>query len=478
MSTDFRDGETSTLGWDSSFAICLKDVNAAIAKDKRWPTSFEILIDPQEDYAMKGTFGPWQMTQGGSGGIVMLAIPIATGAMTISQDGSIVSYPMDGSVAIVSVKLRYVTAPLSAQPLESSTERMSLMTDPQARSVADPAVVLHGFEFLDPAPSPYVQLLMKAGMETWFNDNIALFAHVFAVVSLNDVSGGAFQWLKPTYSAYAYLDGATEEDSFFGVISMTENRSVAGLANQLGPNCVPKGSPAGFTIGMARYLEKVMLPSLTKAFSNATTSTFTLVANNRLIVNTESFKLNPVKVNGTSYTPQLEIFEAQVLGEEMQIHVRTKIPISPGIRAMVDSVAYQKIVLVQKPDGGQTLDFKDGRPTATNHWIEVDDGVKITQIVVSIVGAVAGVAAEAFEATAKVILAAVLITIVAGVASLIPDLIAEVAGGGAAAVLPPIGGFAQGATGTVQWPDAGQFELAQAGLNGAFQFGGTLQFTF
>jgi hypothetical protein len=383
---------------------------------------------------------------------------------------------MDGAVAIVSVKLHYVAAVIPS-PI-SSPERLSLVTDSDTRSAADPAVVLSGLELPQPAPPPYVQALMKAGLELWFNGNIKKFSHIFAKVSLNEVVTGSYQWLKPTYTGYAYLDGATDEDSFFGVLGMTENRSADGLANQLGPNCVPKASRAGFTIGGSRYLEKVILPSLVKSFSSASASTFTLIGNNSVIVNTETFTVHPIWVNGTKYTPEVEIFELQIVGDEMQIHTRTKIPISPGIRAMVDSVSYQKIVLVERTRGGHTLDFKQSRPESTYHWVDVDDGVKITQIIVSLVGAVAGVFAEAFETTAKVIIAAVIITIVAGVVSLTPELVAEVAGGGAAKVLPSIGEFAAGAIDPVTWPDARQFTLTEAGLNGAFQFGGDPHFTF
>ncbi|MEV9221236.1 TULIP family P47-like protein, partial [Klebsiella pneumoniae] len=83
-----------------------------------------------------------------------------------------------------------------------------------------------------------------------------------------------------------------------------------------------------------------------------------------------------------------------------------------------------------------------------------------------------------FKDTAKVVIAAVIITVVAGVVALIPELIAEVAGGGAAKVLPPIGPFATGATDPVSWPGAGGFTLTEAGLNGAFQFGGNPNFSF
>ncbi|MGY2049227.1 TULIP family P47-like protein [Methylobacterium sp. JK268] len=479
MPRDFLDGETSTLGWDTSFAIRLPDVNAAIATKKSWPTGFDITVSPEDDYTLQGRFGPWQLIRGGSGGIVMMAVAIESGVMTIREEGEIRHFPMDGATAIVSIKLHYVAPSLARTPAPGSqTEALWLVVNPEPRSDADPAVVLHGLEHPASTPSPYVLLLMKAGLEQWFNANIRRFSHVFAGIKLDEIARDAFQWLKPTYTGYAYLDGPTDEDSFFGVIAMTDNRSADGLPNQLGPNCVPPASRAGFTVGLPRYLEKVVLPGLIKAFPKATASSFSLKAGNTVIVNTASFDVNSIVVNGTTYTPRVDLFELQVVADELQIHTRTRIPISPGIRAIVDAVAYQTIVLVTKPDGSHTLDFKEARPTASHHWIEVDDGVKITQIVVALVGSVAGAASEAFKDTAKVVIAAVIITVVAGVVALIPELIAEVAGGGAAKVLPPIGPFATGATDPVSWPGAGGFTLTEAGLNGAFQFGGNPNFSF
>jgi len=348
--------------------------------------------------------------------------------------------------------------------------------------VEDPAVVIQNMRFSGKQPTTIVQLLMKGALQEWFLKNLSTFSYVFATVNLNEIAAqGEFQWLKPTYTSYAYFEPedpkASEDDCVFGVLNMTTNSSPDSLSKQLAPYSIPAGQRSGLNISMGRFLGNVILPGLYKGFDGATTSNFKVSSDNQMIVNVGSLKMAPVRSGLIDYTPYVQIFELQVKGEEIQIHTRTSIDISPGIVAWVDTITYQKIVLINKPDGTQTLDFKESRVPVRNQWIEKETWVTITEIIVAIVGAVAaGVAGRIITAVVPRIIAIIIILVIAGLAAATPELIGLVAGGDAANALPAITLLISNGSSSVKWPDSKAFKLTSAGLNGAFQLGGDPQF--
>lgn len=485
MSAAMLAAEGTTLGWDTTFAIRLKDVNAVLAKSGAYPRDFSGVIDPEQNWEIKdGKFGTWQMARGGSGGIVFLSMPVTAGTMTFGAN----SYPLAGTTVYVSIKLKYVPQKTGANEVtvgdvtlhvgrlgdNEAIQVDDLISDPTARSEADPAVVIQNITFSGPPPTALVQALMNEGFRQWFNAHLSIFAYVFATVSLNErAAEERFQWVKPTYTSYAYLDGTTDENSIFGVLNMTDDRSPEGLTNQLAPGAITSGARAGFSISMERFLEKLVLPGLAKGFPHASSTDFTMKSNNTIIENTRPIQTDTVRYNGTTYTPYIEKFVLQIIGSEIQVRTLTKIDISPGIRAFVDCTAYQEIVVVNKPDGTQTLDFKEARPSDKNHWIEKDLWITITEVVIGIVAAVAGaVAAKVIESAVRIMIAIIIIAIIAGLAAATPELVAAVAGGGAAAALPPITLIVLNSTAPIKWPGAADFKLTSAALNGSFQLGG------
>jgi hypothetical protein len=477
-------GESTTLGWDTTFAIRLPDANKALAKSGKYPSDFEIMVDPEENYGVKGTFGGWQIARGGSGGILFMSIPIVTGTMTSGKK----TYKMDGATVYISVKLKFLPAVPVPQPSPPNNnpllEQVDLHSDDESRSAEDPAVVIQNMTFPNPQPPVLAVALMKGAMQEWFLQNLIRFTYVFSSVNLNEIAAqGEFQWLKPTYTSYAYFEPedtkAPETECVFGVLNMTTDSSPEGLSKQLAPHSIPQGQRAGLNIGMGRFLNNVIMPGLYKGFDGATTASFKVTSDNQMIVNTGELKMASVRSGLIDYIPYVQNFELQVKGGEIQLHTRTKIDISPGIVAWVDTISYQKIILIDKPDGTQTLDFRDAKPSVRNQWIEKEPWVTITEIIVAIVGAVAaGVAGRIISAVVPRIIAVIIILVIAGLAAATPELIGLVAGGGAASALPAITLMVANGSSSVHWPDAKAFKLTSAGLNGAFQLGGDPQFAF
>lgn len=480
--------EVTTLGWDTTYILRVSDVNSVLKVSPAVPTEFSQTVDPDENYKVEGKFGKWQIGLGGSGAIIFFAVPITQGSLTSNDK----SYDMSGSTVYISLKLKYIpqipsngsipsmkTSPNLGVFKNDLLEKDDLVADSEDRSAADPAVVVQNLVFSGPPPTTFIRALMIGGMQEWFNANIVQFAYIFATVSLNELAADKeFQWLKPTYTGYGYFDGLKEDSSYFGILSMTDNRSSEGLSNQIAPGSIPPDSKAGFNIALPRYMEKVIFPGLVKGFPRATISSFTLKANNTVIENTSPLECDKVRVGLIDYTPYIHDFVLQVVGDEIQVYTRTITEISPGIRSVTENTSYQTITVVKKPDGSQTLDFKQTQDPRTNSYIDKDPWVTITELIVSIAGAVAGIVASAvIKGIVKIIIACVIIAIVFGLAAATPELIAAVAGGGAADKLPSIDLMILNSTSPVNWPGGKVFTLDNVFLNGAIQMGGNPHIT-
>lgn len=474
--------EVTTLGWDTTYVLRVKDVNAVLAKATDVPNVFNQIVDPNENYAIQGSFGAWQISLGGSGGIIFLQAPITQGTMTLGKK----NVSMANSTVHIAVKLKYIKQTQPGGPSEVEAvfslqnnellEIDDLNVDVKARSEADPAVVVNNLTFAGTPPPTMDRALMVGALDVWFNANISLFAYIFATVNLNQNAAQLeFQWLKPTDNGYAYFDGIDEDSAYFGVLCMTGGRSTDGLSYQLAPNSIPRGSRAGFNISMQRYMQEVILPAMGKGFPHASASSFTLRNNETTIENTEDIRCDDIKVGAIWYTPYIKNFVLQVVGSEIQIKTKTVTQISPGILSVVESTTYQTIVVVEKPDGSQTLDFKEVKPPTTTSFIDKASWVIITEIIVSIAGVIAlGVAKVVIKGAVKIIIACVIIGIVFSLAAATPALIAAVAGGQAADKLPPITLMVLNSTSPVHWPSSSGFVLDKDGvhMNGAFQMGG------
>ncbi|OZC91763.1 hypothetical protein CH254_04600 [Rhodococcus sp. 06-412-2C] len=465
-------GEVTTLGWDTTYVLPVAKVNETLKTSPAVPKTFDIDIEPDRAYRIGGTFGPWQIGLGGSGGILFFAIPITTGTMTLSG----ADHDLSNTMAYISLKLKYVP-----QKAESSSvlQLNDLLSDDLDRSDVDPAVVVQNLVFArGKAPSTYIRTLMIGALQEWFAQNISVFTYIFATVSLNERASGedsSFQWIKPTTTGYGYFDGPNVDQAYFGILSMTDNRSAEGLSNQIGPNSIPAGSTAGFNISMPRYLDKVVLPGLVMGFPKASASSFVISADGTVIRNVKDIDVEEIRIGAIDYKPVIKKFVLQVVADEIQVNTTTITEISAGIRSRVESTTYHKIITVTKPDGSQTLDFKESRPAETTKTSEIDTWVKVTVAIVELVLAVGGgVAGKVIQTACRKLVACIVIAIVAAITALTPVLIDEVIAGKAAEKLPSIDLLVLNSTSPVRWPKSAEFKMLSATLNGAFQIGGEL----
>lgn len=471
--------EADTIGWDVVHALRLPVVNATLEASGRTPATFDHELQP--GWKVSGSFRAWRLVRGGSNSIVFVRAPMTAATMTFPGVPDLV---LGASAVTVAIKLQYLPQPPEATAGSASAALDPDDGDPQFLAVRDqspnpddPPAVVQAVDYGGVKPSAVQDALFKAAIGKWFNADLNLFTYIFCALSINGrAAQGDFQWLKPTYTGYAYANGATDDQSCFGVLTMTSGNDPGGRINQLAPAAVPPGCSASVLISRASFLRRLMIPGLTRALSGTVESDFEVDSAGNTISSLRSIPLAQIDVDGKKYDPVVTELMLQIVGDEIQLHTRTRIEVSPGIASIVLATDYFRIALVNKPDGGQTLNFATSRPQTRVDLTEKALWVEITEVLVAIIGAIAAIiAGVVIPGAGAALVAVLLIGLVAGLAAATPTLIAKVAGGNAAEALPSIAELLSATTADIHWPQSAGLELLTAELNGSLQLGGQLR---
>lgn len=471
-----------TFGWDTAFAIRATDVNAAIKRRGSSPVSFAAdTSDPgtQRAVHVEGDFADWQITLGGSGRLIHMSTPVTSLiASGTSSDGKPLSFTFGSGTFEIQVELEYV--PHTDPPAGSGTFHQLMV---KSRPVAAEQVVTvlggDGFEVsTDPAHVSFDLVAddVKAAMQVWFNDNLGDFEHVFATVNLNRTADeGQFAWLLPTYTSYAYIDGATLDDSILGILCMTDGRSADGLDQEISPNAIPAGSRAGFLIAPERFIVEMLWPSMPHVYEGVEQSDFAP----RTDATGLTLAAGPVLIkdlpddSGTLHTSYLENFELSTSNQVLSIDAVTRSEVSSGIDAYTRTQATYSVQLHDLSPTQQTIYYVPfGDPVPPESWTVEGPGIAIGKIFIDIAAAIAAVAIGVLTEGAGFVIAAVVIGVLVGVAEKVPDMVAAANSDDS----PSISLLAFNAIDPLQWSDQKDFDLDQVTLNFSLQMGGTPTF--
>ena len=276
---------TSTHGWDTVYAVRFSDLNKTIISHKTSPTAFEQVIndpDEGEEYRVSGQFGDWQLTVGGDGKNVYLAVPILKSTLVTNRtyDCSLITLTIEVNLAWVS-SAPAATAGMGARHVLQLKDTAPERAAAGATAHASDRVAIVGVDWGSNQLSELKHAAYRALLGNWLAEHVGAFRHVFSTLDLNQelsADAQALQWLMPTGTPlYAVVDlDESLEKSMFGVLCMTENRPAPGN-HQLDPFAIPDGANSGFLINAERVLDKMLLPGMPHLFiGNVSVQDFTL----------------------------------------------------------------------------------------------------------------------------------------------------------------------------------------------------------
>jgi hypothetical protein len=319
--------------------------------------------------------------------------------------------------------------------------------------------------------------------QDFFDKNIAQVTHVFNTVNLNAVAdNAAFQWLKPTYTSFAYYDAATIDRAVFGVLCMVNNNDPGTNSQELAPGAIPHQdgvvTDSGYSINGQLFLREMVLPVMSASFNagNPTKidqSYFKIQNNDTEIVQTKNIPMPTVRWGGLNYHPECTSLMVMLEPTQVSIYTLIHINISPGIDAYIEQTSYFTPSLKTDKQGNQYLDFVKAESPPPRSWHETSPGVEITEIIIGIIGAVVGILIGALGQTAGYIIAGIIVAIAAGIIAVIPELIAMVQANGVVGNVPSIVSLVTNATNDIKWSGGQDLKVGFVQLNGSLQLGGT-----
>ncbi|MCX6614029.1 MAG: TULIP family P47-like protein [Acidobacteria bacterium] len=474
LKTGLTDVVTADIGsWDTAFAVQVQYVNQAIAAANISPTQFT-QTDSTMPATLSGTFGTWQISNGGSGELIEMTIPITTTQLTYGGNTETLS----NLQAIILVNLTYVAQ--TSGPGNNLVIQPNTTNDP---TVSVRNVVQAGTN--QPAdPNSLKQAIITALLTEWFNANVTDFTYVFNTVNLNQQIDTSWSWLVPTSVSYAFAadPGGNLNNSVFAVLCMTENRPAP--SSEVSSGVIPAAAQAGFVISSSLYLQSLVLPGLPGMFVNATAADFFFDPAAAEIRNVADIQMSPVSMNGSdreTTIPEGE-FSLTMAGSEIVIAIKqARLTYSPGIDIVISYTSYFQLALQPQTGGTQTIIYQSstvpGHETPdVDHDVEVSTGVQIAEGVASLIAAGIGAAVGfggPFASTAAKMIVAAIIAIALNAITNIPQWMAIVAGK-KWDELPTIDLMLTNATDPVDWPGGSTFNPTVVEINTNFVLGGTM----
>jgi len=458
---------TSTHGWDTAFAIPVPDVNKAIVDKKSSPPNMSY-TDPSSKATLSCDFGNWQITMGGDGENVRMEIPLTNIKLTYSTGHS---HTVPKGTAVAEIELEYL--PHTTQQEKTNGQPMALK--PKTTSQDPLAPVFNVIDMvLDPDPGIVTHAVIQQTLTEWGCAHLAVFDHIFAVVDINRiVDKDNWAFVTPHYTGYAYLDGKSLEESLFGVLTMTGDRSGKDLTQQIAFNAIPPGSVSGFLISQVRTLLDLVRPAIMQAYPGLTNDNFLLSEDQETLYLTQgtTVDLKPVQHDGNTYYPKLTSLSLQSNGSIFTLTSHTTTEVVPGIIAENQATHWYTLKL-GTCNNGQTLKFEQYQQPSIVHSIHQSPGSHVTQIIIDIVAALALIILTILTDGAALILGGLAIGLLIGATNIIPPLIEKANKDDS----PSIDLLQVNAVDPITWPSSREFKLTYGSLNMSMQLGGDPQF--
>lgn len=455
----------STHGWDTVSAVRLTDVNRAIANagvsPRGWRAEFDDVIN-QRKILGEGRFGVWAAATGGSSEILCMEMPFDAVLTVETPDGRPRKVEISDGLVTVDLRLRYIA-------WDGSKPQTALVVSPEPVSKTIPAVTVEDVQYGSPVKDPSITAWLKELFKLWFNANLEQFDHVFAAVSLGEDVKGDLGWLKPTSTGYAYHDSLTPDASFLGVLCMTENRSAVdiGADQLLAANAILPGRRAGLNISADRVMHKMLIPALCVQYQTDP-SAFTCKSGR---ITGADLRMDPISVSGSTYHPQITDFSVVMAGGAFDMTLSFSVEISPGITSQIDTEYSLTPVQVTK-DGQQYLTY-EAEEIKTRSSVDLAWWVVVTEAVADIIIAVVFACVGSMKSMAEKQLTVTVIGLITQFVMATLESVPVIIAGEVPKGMPDMSNLVDKSTSSLQWADAGEFQVEEVVLDGALQLGGT-----
>jgi hypothetical protein len=295
----------STLGFDTVFATTLESVNRDLARNADRLAATFSYDAPADGFHMTGTFGSWCIVPGGSGTIVHLVIPIASGSLTAK--GRLGSVETDLAGLSVTLETDLTLVP-SAAAVDQKELRFAFQAGQAPGAKLATVIRVEG----PPEKVSKAGELLKTYLPPCLNANAASFAYVFAVIRI--AQPGVDTWLAPAQCAYCFAQPQGAAETFVALLGSSASAPIRPQDLRIDPALLGGAGSAGpdsgyLAISKNMYLTHVVVPALTRIFPGTTAGSYRVDITAHKIVNTGPFALPGVSSPNGTHTPIVRTLE-------------------------------------------------------------------------------------------------------------------------------------------------------------------------
>jgi Clostridium P-47 protein len=474
-------GHTSpTFGWDTVFAVPVSKVNAAIASKKTSPPKLVYQSNTATQFQMQADFGNWTLIAEGDGPIIRVALPMNNLTGSYLFNGQSFSFSCANVTGIIEIELNFLPhdglttlydangVPLT--PPKAGTTRNKLMARTVTTNPADPVAAFVVMNFTSPLSLPSARISIESAFLTWCNENLGQFAHVFAVVDINDkIATGRWAFCKPHTTSYAVVDKIDKTDSYLGVLCMTSSDPVPAV-QQISAFVIPDNCESSFLISARRVLNDLLIPSMNGVWPNLDANDLEVASDDKTIElkSGKSFSLPDfVASDGNTYSPVMSTFRLEIMGDQMQIDTYTEVEVSLGIYATCTATYWYSIGLGANSKGEQTLTFAQAQTPAKTSGTRHDPAIDVIKTILIVISIVLVILTMIVDAPLGLLLGVLLAGIAVGQYEI--GNIQMTHKGDA----PGLDDLTNNFSAPIVWSDSKDFTLKSVGLSEALQLGGT-----
>ncbi len=417
----------TTNGWGAVNAASIEVVNKSIAKQKKLPQDFSItkqgsllgidifctISGDKNDKTKLCKWEKWEITPGGSGEIIYMSCILGNAYANIEtkESNEISIYDISKSDIRLSLNLKAVSD--ESYNIKGKTGIASKITaeDEKEIQILD-STIING---LDEKKDRLLIDLIKEGFADYFKEHLKEFSAAFGVVMLSGkIAEGKedFQWLIPTDVSYAF-ERTHDNHCYFGILTMLDNDKITTQSQQIDTRIfenMPKNANSVLFISGEKFCKHILLPSAVAIITGSKKEDFDIgkdkisITNNKKM-NWDKFKLeNDSVIQPTIPKGALEIkinsnfIEIEIVG----MHYSP----SPGITVNMNLTQKVEIKIEKRDSDGNYVLVTDNKSAfqynKVTASVEVAEWLKITEIVIEVVSAVASLACGALAIKGKI----------------------------------------------------------------------------
>lgn len=405
----------SSNGWGAINIAPIEVVNKSIELQKKLPGGFTAsakgsFMGIDVDCAVSGKAGDekelckwtkWEINSSSSGHILFMSCTLGIANAEFKAAGEPENFDISESRIDISVDLTFLEDKNYNINGINGTANVLKIDKKEAVSVENTSKITNLSD--DKQKTAYVSFVLEA-LKEYFNANLGNMEAVFGVIMLSqDIAkkDEHFRWLIPNDVSYA-AETTRDGRAYFGILTMIDGDKAKGSQSQefdVGViERIPSSANSVLMISPEKFTKHILLPSAAAIVTNSEIQDFSISSDGLSITNNKELKWDKFEIEGGEIQPTLPkgAFTLNCEGTDLKIDI-VGMHYTPSVGITVTVNMSQKVSFKsEKNSKGEYVLVADTsnlfNSCSIGSSVQVAEWIKITEIVLDVVAAVASLA--------------------------------------------------------------------------------------